>query len=88
MFADIHAVKNDVNKTLDFIEQNVEWALGTEKDDFDLRKNKFFSLVENLTPTMSFDYQKQSFISQVVKNSDYDFVKHTDRYKKVISKLL
>ena len=88
MFADIHAVKEDVNKTLDFIEQYVEWALGTGVDDFNLRKNKFFSLVENLTPTMSFEYQKQSFISQVVKNSDYDFVKYTDRYKKVISKLL
>ena len=88
MFADIYAVKEDVNKTLDFIEQYVDWALGTGVDGFNLRKNKFFSLVENLTPTMSFEYQKQSFISQVVKNSDYDFVKYTDRYKKIISKLL
>jgi hypothetical protein len=37
---------------------------------------------------MSFEYQKSSFITQVVKNSDYDFVKYTDRYKKIISKLL
>ncbi|HZK33349.1 MAG TPA: helix-turn-helix transcriptional regulator [Tissierellaceae bacterium] len=88
MFADIYAVKEDVNKTLDFIEQYVDWALGTGVDGFNLRENKFFSLVENLTPTMSFEYQKQSFISQVVKNSDYDFVKYTDRYKKIISKLL
>lgn len=88
MFADIYAVKEDVNKTLDSIEQYVDWALATKSDDFDLTKNKFFSLVENLTPTMSFEYQKQSFISQVVKNTDYDFVKYTDRYKKLISKIL
>ncbi len=88
MFADIYAVKKDVNKTLDYIEDYVSWALEAEKDDFDLSKNKFFSLVENLTPSMTFEYQKQSFISQVVKNSDYDFVKYTDRYKRVISKLL
>lgn len=88
MFADIYAVRNDVNRTLDYIEKYANWALSTDTSALDLGNNKFFNLVENLTPTMSFDYQKQTFINSVVKNSDYDFVKYSDRYKKIIGRLI
>jgi len=88
MFADIYAVRKDVNRTLDYIEKYANWALSTDTISLDLSNNKFFSMVENLTPTMSFDYQKQTFINSVVKNTDYDFVKYSDRYKKIIAKLI
>ena len=88
MFADIYAVRDDVNRTLDYIEKYSEWALSANAESLDLTNNKYFYLVENLTPSMSFEYQKQSFINAVVKNSDYDFVKYTDRYKRIISRLI
>lgn len=88
MFADIYAVKKDVDRTLDYIERYVDWALKNENSDLDLSKNKFFYLVENLTPGMSFEYQRQNFISNVIKNQDYDLVKYTDRYKKIISRII
>lgn len=88
MFADIYAVRDDVNRTLDYIEKYAEWASSANEASLDLSNNRYFYLVENLTPTMSFEYQKQSFINAVVKNSDYDFVKYTDRYKRIISKLI
>ena len=88
MFADIYAIKGDAERTLDYIEKYVDWALRNENSEMDLSKNRFFSLVENLTPSMSFEYIKQNFINQVIKNSDYDLVKYTDRYKKVISRIM
>jgi transcriptional regulator with XRE-family HTH domain len=88
MFADIYAVRDDVNRTLDYIEKYADWALSANEESLDLSNNKYFFLVENLTPSMSFEYQKQSFINAVVKNSDYDFVKYTDRYKRIISRLI
>ena len=88
MFADIYAVRGDVNRTLDYIEKYADWALNIDDESLDLANNRYFYLVENLTPSMSFEYQKQSFINAVVKNTDYDFVKYTDRYKRIISRLI
>ncbi len=88
MFADVYAVKSDVNRTLDYIEKYAEWALNIDEGSLDLTKNRYFYKVENLTPSMSFEYQRNSFINSVVKNTDYDFVKYTDRYKRIISRLI
>lgn len=87
MFANIYAVKDNVNKTLKYIEEYVDWATKIEDVELDLSKNKFFYLVENLTPTMSFEYQKQNFINSVARNPDYDFVKTDDRYNEIISRM-
>ena len=88
MFANIYALRNNTEKTLSYIERYVDWATKIEAVELDLSKNKFFSLVENLTPTMSFEYQKQNFINSVIRNPDYDFVKSTDRYKEIISRMV
>lgn len=87
MFANIYAVKDNVNKTLKYIEEYVDWATKIEDVELDLSKNKFFYLVENLTPTMSFEYQKQNFINSVARNPDYDLVKTDDRYNEIISRM-
>lgn len=87
MFADTFAVMKDKDKTLNYIDKYVNWILKTYEDKLDLSKNKYFNLVENLTPTMSYEYNKQNFISSVVKNPEYDFIKYTDKYKKIMGRI-
>lgn len=88
LFADIATVIKDVDLTLDYIENFVDWILGLKDDSLNLSKNKFFNLVDNYNDSVSRDNLKQSFIKSVVQNENYDFVKYTDRYKKIISKIL
>lgn len=88
LFADIATVIKDVDLTLDYIENFVDWILGLKDDSLNLSKNKFFNLVDNYNDSISRDSLKQSFIKSVVQNENYDFVKYTDRYKKIISKIL
>ncbi|MBC7088104.1 MAG: helix-turn-helix transcriptional regulator [Tissierellales bacterium] len=87
MFADTFAMLKDEEKTLSYIEKYVDWLLKTDKESLDLSKNKYFYLVENLTPNMSYEYNKQNFIGSVVKNPEYDFIKYTDKYKKIIGRI-
>lgn len=88
LFADIAAVIKDVGLTLDYIESFIDWLLGIDEDSLDLSKNKFFSLVDSNHTINSLEGLKQTFIKSVVKNQNYDFVKYTDRYKKIISKMM
>ena len=59
----------------------------TNEEMLNLSKNRYFNLVENLTPNMSYEYNKQNFISSVIKNPEYDFVKYTEKYKKIIGRI-
>lgn len=88
LFADIAAVIKDVDLTLDYIESFADWILDLDEKSMDLSKNKFFSLVDSEHPIKSIQHLKQNFINSVVKNDNYDFVKFTDRYKKIIGKIL
>lgn len=88
LFADIASVIKDVNLTLDYIESFADWLLAVDEDSLDMSRNKFFSLIDNDTSIRSIEQLKQSFINSVVKNQNYDFVKYTDRYKKIISKIM
>lgn len=88
LFADISAVINDVDLTLDYIENFVDWILGLDEYPLDLSQNRFFSLVENYDDNHSRNTLKHSFIRSVVQNDNYAFVKYTDRYKKIISKIM
>jgi transcriptional regulator with XRE-family HTH domain len=87
MFADTFAVMKDKEKTLSYIDKYVDWLLMTNEEMLNLSKNRYFNLVENLTPNMSYEYNKQNFISSVVKNPEYDFVKYTEKYKKIIGRI-
>lgn len=88
LFADISAVIKDVELTLDYIENFVDWILSLNQDLINLKKNKFFNLLEDYNDNYSIDSLKQSFVRSVVQNENYDFIKYTDRYKKIIGKIL
>ncbi len=88
LFADISAVIKDADLTLDYIESFADWILDLDETSLDLSKNKFFSLIDDNHPISSIEQLKQRFIQSVVKNQNYDFVKYSDRYKKIISKIL
>ena len=88
LFADISGVIKDIDLTLDYIESFADWLLGLGDESMDLSNNKFFSLVENDNSLNNIEYLKQHFINSVVKNENYDFMKYSDRYKKIISKIL
>jgi transcriptional regulator with XRE-family HTH domain len=88
LFADIAALIKDIDLTLDYIESFADWILELDEDSMDLSRNKFFSLVENDNIISNIEYLKQHFLNSVVKNDNYDFVKYTDRYKKIISKII
>lgn len=88
LFADISAVIRDVDLTLDYIENFADWILNLDEESIDLSNNKFFALVDNYNSNISIEYLKQNFINSVVKNDNYDFVKYSDRYKKIIGKVI
>lgn len=88
MFADIYAHQKDINMTLNYLDRFTEWILEFDKHSIDLSDNKFFNLVEDYDPIMSVEYLKQNFINSVVLNDSYDFIKYTDKYKRIVSKIL
>jgi len=88
LFADISAVIKDVDLTLDYIENFADWILNLDEESIDLSNNKFFSLIDNYNSNVSIEYLKQNFINSVVKNDNYDFVKYSDRYTKIIGKVI
>ena len=88
MFADISAVIKDIDLVLDYIEEFTNWIVELNEKAIDLSDSKFFSLVENYESNVSVEQLRKNFIHSIVKNENYDFVKFTDRYKKIISRVL
>lgn len=88
LFADIAAVIKDLDLTLDYIENYADWILELDDSSLDLSINKFFSLVDSNNSDTSVEYLKQNFINSVIKNDNYEFVKYSDRYKRIISRVL
>ena len=88
LFADIAAVIKDADLVLDYIESFADWILELNEESMNLSNNKFFSLVDRDSSNISLEYLKQNFINSIVKNENYDFVKYSDRYKRIISKVL
>lgn len=88
MYADIYALMENEDRTLDYIEKFVVWVSGLEISSFDLSNNRFFDLIDSIEVDSDIDDIKRNFIESVVHNDNYDFVKFTSRYKKVMSKVL
>ena len=88
MYADIYAVMENEDRTLDYIEKFINWVSELEESDFDLSSNKFFDLVDNMEINSELDQARKNYLDSVIHNDNYDFVKYTDRYKKIMSKVL
>lgn len=88
MYADIYAVMENEERTLDYIEQFINWVHDLETASFDLSNNRFFDLIDNTEINSELEQVKQNYVDSVVHNENYDFVKFTDRYKKIMSKVL
>lgn len=88
MFCDISAIIKDEDLTLDYIESYIDWLNNLNQSSFDISKNKFFHLIEEFDNTHSIKNLKDNFISSVVENENYNFVKYSSRYKRILSKFL
>ena len=88
LFADIASVIKDIDLALDYIENFADWILELDEESMDISQNKFFSLIDNFNSDVSVEYLKQHFINSIIKNENYDFVKFSARYKKIISKVI
>lgn len=88
MYADIYALMENEDRTLDYIEKFINWVHGIDDSSHDLSSNKFFNLLDNPDINSELEQIKKNFIDSVVHNDNYDFVKYSDRYKKVMSKVL
>lgn len=88
IFADIAAVMQNEELTLNYIEDYVQWLLSLNEASSTLANNKLFSLLDDYSFDYSKDYIKSSFIDSVVKNEGYDFIKYTERYRRISAKIL
>lgn len=88
MYADVYAVLGNEDRTLDYIETFIDWVVELDESSYDLSDNKFFDLIDSLDVNSELENVKQNYIDSVVHNDNYDFVKFSDRYKKIMSKVL
>lgn len=88
MYADIYALLEDEDRALDYIEQFIGWVRELEPSNFNLTNNKFFNLIDNMDMSSDLKQIKQNYVDSVIHNDNYDFIKYTDRYKKIMSKIL
>ena len=88
MYADIYALMEDEERTLDYIEQFINWVSELQPSNYELLDNKFFDLIDNMDINSEIQQIKKSYVDSVVHNDNYDFIKFTDRYKKIMGKVL
>lgn len=88
MYADIYALMEDEDRTLDYIEKFINWVKDLDASNYGLDGNKFFDLIDNVDIDSEIDHVKKNYVDSVVHNDNYDFVKYSDRYKKIMSKVL
>lgn len=88
MYADIYALLEDEERTLDYIEQFINWVSELEPSNYELSDSRFFDLIDSMEINSEIQQIKKNYVESVVHNDNYDFVKFTDRYKKIMSKVL
>lgn len=85
IFADIYAKMKDEDMTLTYLEKMVE-NKNNLTQTFDISKVKFFDKLENSQSMHSKDYIEK-MVSGIIEDKSYDFVKHTERYNKLIKNI-
>jgi len=88
MFADISAVIKDDGMTLDYIESYVNYLNRIEESSLNIKNNPFFYLLDEFDNSNYMESLKHNFITSIVDNDNYNFVKFTPRYKKIIARVL
>ena len=88
MYADIYALLKDEHRTLDYIEKFITWIDELNESSYDISNNRFFDLIDNMEMESELDQARKNYLDSVIHNDNYDFVKYTDRYKKIMSKVL
>lgn len=86
LYLDIYSKMKNEDLSLYYLEEFAEFSLHLKLQKFKLSDIKIFSLLKTTDPIMSLDFLKQTSLLSITMNDDYNFLKDSDRYKKVIAK--